>query len=73
MELVMMVHGENCTAFATDMPGYGMEWTRAKMASTKLDFQSGCRDARYARLRTTIAAIPKMLGIEAMVKPKAAQ
>jgi hypothetical protein len=61
-------HGENCERFATDMPGYTLEWTRAGAKPTKLDFQSGCMDARYGKLRTTIAAVPQMLGIEKMVK-----
>lgn len=61
-------HGENCERFATDMAGYTLEWTQAKAAPTKLDYQSGCMDARYGKLRATIAAIPKMLGVEAMVK-----
>ena len=67
-------NGENCTRFATDMPGYTIEWTRdgGKNGTkpTRLDFQSGCMDNRYARLRTTIGAIPRMLGIEPMLKPK---
>jgi hypothetical protein len=29
-------------------------------------------DSRYAKLRTTIGTIPKMLGIEPMLKPKPA-
>ncbi|MDI1295896.1 MAG: DUF6438 domain-containing protein [bacterium] len=65
-------HGENCTRFATDMPGYTIEWTRGNAKPTRLEFQSGCMDAKYARLRTAIAAVPKMLDIEPMLKPKAA-
>lgn len=66
-------HGENCQRFATDMPGYVLEWTQSGAASTRLEFQSGCMDARYGKLRTTIAAIPKMLGVESMVKQDAAR
>lgn len=65
-------HGENCVRFATDMPGYVVEWTRGEGKPTRLEFQSGCMDAKYGRLRTTIAAIPKMLDIEPMLKPKPA-
>lgn len=62
-------HNENCTRFATDMPGYGIEWSgRAGGKPTRLDFQSGCMDARYARLRTAIAAIPRLLDVEPMLK-----
>lgn len=64
-----IVHGENCTRFATDMPGYVIEWTRGNAQPTRLEFQSGCMDARYGKLRATIASIPKMLDIAAMVKP----
>ncbi|MET0137868.1 MAG: DUF6438 domain-containing protein [Sphingobium sp.] len=62
-------HGQNCERFATDMPGYAIEWSRANAEPTRLEYQSGCMDARYGKLRTTIAAIPRMLGVEAMVKP----
>lgn len=68
-----IAHGENCTRFATDMPGYIIEWSRADAKPTKLEFQSGCMDAQYGRLRATIAAIPRMLDIEAMVKPAPAK
>lgn len=64
-----IAHGENCTRFATDMPSYVIEWTRGNAKPTRLEFQSGCMDAQYGRLRATIAAIPRMLDIEAMVKP----
>ncbi|HWV12743.1 MAG TPA: DUF6438 domain-containing protein [Sphingobium sp.] len=63
--------GENCTRFATDMPGYTIEWTRDERPATRLEFQSGCMDASYGKLRATIAAIPRMLDIDAMVKPSA--
>jgi len=63
--------GENCTRFATDMPGYVIEWTRGNAEPTRLEFQSGCMDAGYGRLRAAIASIPKMLDIAAMVKPTA--
>lgn len=61
-------HGENCTRFATDMPGYVIEWTRADRPATRLEFQSGCMDATYGKLRTTISSIPRMLDIQAMVR-----
>jgi hypothetical protein len=67
-----IAHGENCTRFATDMPEYVIEWTRDAAKPTRLDYQSGCMDPRYAKLRTTIGALPRMLGVEAMVKPKGA-
>lgn len=66
-----IAHGENCTRFATDMPGYTIEWTRADTEPTRLEFQSGCMDPVYGKLRATIAAIPKMLDVDAMVKPSA--
>lgn len=68
-----IAHGENCTRFATDMPGYKIEWSRKDGKPTRLEFQSGCMDARYGTLRTTIAAIPKMLDVERMIKPKPAR
>ena len=61
------------------MPSYTIEWTRGEgkgggkgAKPTRLDFQSGCMDSRYAKLRTTIGGIPKTLGIEPMLKPKPA-
>jgi hypothetical protein len=65
-----IAHGENCTRFATDMPGYVIEWAQGEGKPARLEYQSGCMDPQYGRLRTTIAAIPKMLEIEAMLKPK---
>jgi hypothetical protein len=62
-------HGENCERFATDMPGYKVEWTRQGADKTELEFQSGCRDTRYARLRAALSAMPALLEIEAMLKP----
>ena len=62
-------HGENCARFATDMPGYVIEWTRGDGPATRLEFQSGCMDPGYGKLRATIAAIPRMLDVDAMVKP----
>lgn len=64
-----IAHGENCDRFATDMPTYRIEWTRGDEAPTRLEYQSGCMDARYGRLRATIASVPRMLGLEAMLKP----
>lgn len=68
-----IAQGENCTRFATDMPGYTLEWTGGTGKPTRLEFQSGCMDARYGRLRTAIAAIPRMLDIEPMLKAPAAR
>lgn len=62
----------DCQRFATDMPGYSIEWSRGAQKPARLDYQSGCMDTRHARLRSTIRALPAMLGIEAMLKPKAA-
>ena len=61
--------GENCVRFATDMPAYVIEWTREEATPTRLEFQSGCMDARYGKLRATISAIPRMLDVGPMVKP----
>lgn len=61
-------HGENCERAATDMPGYEIVWTRAGQDKTELDFYSGCFDARYARLREAVKAVPKILDIEKMLK-----
>lgn len=66
-------HGENCTRFATDMPAYVIEWTRGEGRPARLEFQSGCMDAGYGKLRAAIASIPRMLDIAAMVKPAAAK
>lgn len=63
--------GENCERVATDLPEYDIVWKRAGQDDTKLDFYSGCFDPRYARLRAAIAAVPKVLDIEAMLKPPA--
>lgn len=68
-----IAQGENCARFATDMPGYTIEWTGGAGKPTRLEFQSGCMDARYGRLRTAIAAIPKMLDVEPMLKAPAAR
>lgn len=65
-----IAQGENCTRFATDMPAYTIEWTRDGAPATRLEFQSGCMDPAYGKLRATIAQIPKMLDIAPMVKPK---
>lgn len=67
-----IAQGENCTRFATDMPGYTIEWSRGDQKPARLAYQLGCMDARYAKLRSTIQRIPSMLGVEAMLKPKAA-
>ncbi len=61
-------HQENCTRFATDMPGYEIEWTRKGADKTELRFQSGCGDARYAKLKAALRAMPKLLDIEPMLK-----
>lgn len=64
-----ITNGENCTRFATDMPGYVIEWTKDGRPATRLEFQSGCMDAGYGKLRATIATIPKMLDVAPMVRP----
>lgn len=61
-------HGQNCDRFATDMPAYSIEWSRPRRDTTRLDYQSGCMDARYGRLRVAIASVPKILEIEPMLK-----
>ncbi|BAV66125.1 DUF6438 domain-containing protein [Sphingobium cloacae] len=66
-----IAQGENCDRFATDMPAYVIEWAREKQATTRLEYQSGCMDARYGRLRAMIASVPQMLGLQAMLKPLA--
>lgn len=63
-------HGENCDRFATDMPDYAITWRRGDGKDASLDFQSGCMDARYARLRAALAAMPETLQIEPMLKSK---
>ena len=63
-------HGENCDRFATDMPGYAIIWRRSGQKAASLDFQSGCMDARYDRLRAALAAMPGTLQIEPMLKSK---
>lgn len=64
-----IAHDENCASFATDMPNYTVEWTGGMVGKfSRLDFQSGCMDPRYGRLRVAIAAIPKLLEIENMLK-----
>lgn len=63
-----IAQGENCTRFATDMPSYVIEWTREGKKPTRLEYQSGCMDARYAKLRTAIGGIPRMLDIEPLLK-----
>lgn len=68
-----IAHGENCVRFATDMPGYMIEWSRGDAQPTRLEFQSGCMDPGYGKLRATIAAIPRMLEIDAMVKPSSSR
>lgn len=64
--------GENCARFATDMPGYAIQWSRDPGKPARLEFQSGGMDARYARLRTAIGSIPRLLDIEPMLKAKPA-
>ena len=55
------------------MPAYVIEWTRGEAPPTRLEFQSGCMDAGYGRLRAAISAIPRMLDVAAMVKPTTAK
>jgi len=66
-----IANGQNCDRFATDMPGYSVEWGRPGRTATRLEFQSGCMDARYGRLRVAIASVPKILDVERMLNPKA--
>ncbi|MGC4252153.1 MAG: DUF6438 domain-containing protein [Sphingobium sp.] len=35
-----IAQGENCDRFATDMPGYVIEWTRGEDAPARLEYQS---------------------------------
>jgi hypothetical protein len=63
-----IAHGENCERAATDMPAYEIVWIREGKDKTELDFYSGCFDARYAKLRTAVASVPKILDIEKMLK-----
>ncbi len=62
---------KSCTRFATDMPSYSVEWTRPGQAPTRLDYQSGCMDPEYGKLRVAIASIPKTLDVQHMLNPKA--
>ncbi|MGE4322465.1 MAG: DUF6438 domain-containing protein [Sphingobium sp.] len=64
-----IANGENCARFATDMPAYTIQWSRGAGKPARLEFQSGCMDARYARLRTAIGAVPRLLEIEPMLRP----
>ncbi|WP_066700327.1 DUF6438 domain-containing protein [Sphingobium amiense] len=66
-----IAQGQDCERFATDMPAYVIEWTRPDQPVTKLEYQSGCMDARYGRLRVAIAAVPKILDLQPMLNPKA--
>lgn len=65
-------HGQDCDRFATDMPAYSIEWSRPGRDTTRLDYQSGCMDARYGKLRVAIASVPRILEIEPMLKPRPA-
>jgi hypothetical protein len=66
-----IAQGQDCDRFATDMPSYVVEWTRPDRPATKLEYQSGCMDARHGRLRVAIASVPKILDVETMLNPKA--
>jgi hypothetical protein len=66
-----IAQGAECDRFATDMPGYSIEWTRPGQPTTRLDYQSGCMDARHGKLRVAIAAVPKVLDVQTMLNPKA--
>jgi hypothetical protein len=63
-----IAQGENCDHAATDMSNYQIVWTRQGQKKTELDFYAGCFDARYARLRAAVQAVPKTLDIEKMLK-----
>ncbi|MCI4590212.1 DUF6438 domain-containing protein [Sphingobium sp. BYY-5] len=66
-----IAQGANCERFATDMPNYVVEWSRPGQPATRLEYQSGCMDARYGRLRVAIASVPKILDVQPMLNPKA--
>lgn len=66
-----IAQGEDCDRFATDMPAYVIEWSRPDRPTTRLEYQSGCMDARHGRLRVAIASVPKVLEVEPMLNPKA--
>ncbi|MDO7834814.1 DUF6438 domain-containing protein [Sphingobium sp. HBC34] len=66
-----IAHGRNCQRFATDMPSYSIEWSRPGQATTRLDYQSGCMDPQYGKLRVAIAAVPRILDMQPMLNPKA--
>ena len=66
-----IAQGQDCDRFATDMPTYVVEWTRPDQPSTKLEYQSGCMDAKHGRLRVAIASIPRILDIQSMLNPRA--
>lgn len=68
---VQKIDQKSCTRFATDMPGYSVEWSRPGQPATRLDFQSGCMDPRYGKLRVAIASVPKILDVQHMLNPKA--
>lgn len=66
-----IAHGKNCQRFATDMPSYVIEWSRPGQPTTRLDYQSGCMDPQYGKLRVAIAAVPRILDMQPMLNPKA--
>lgn len=66
-----IAHGKNCERFATDMPSYTVEWSRPGQPATRLDYQSGCMDPQYGRLRVAISSVPKILDMQHMLNPKA--
>ncbi|HUD93118.1 DUF6438 domain-containing protein [Sphingobium sp.] len=62
---------KSCQRFATDMPSYTIEWSRPGQAPTRLDYQSGCMDPQYGKLRVAISSVPKILDMQHMLNPKA--
>lgn len=62
---------KSCARFATDMPSYSIEWSRPGQAPTRLDYQSGCMDPQYGKLRVAISSVPKILDMQHMLNPKA--
>ena len=60
---------KDCQRMATDMPGYQIRWQRRDQERTQLDYYGGCHDPQHARLRSAIAAVPRLLDIEKMLTP----
>lgn len=64
-----IVPGEKgCARVATDHSSYSVLWTRTGLPKTQLNFYGGCHDPQNARLRAAVAAVPRLLDIEKMLK-----